>query len=378
MKRVFTNGCYDLLHCGHVRFLQQARKLGDHLVVGLNSDRSVKEIKGPTRPIIPQAQRAEMLRALRCVDEVVLFDEATPREIILKLRPDVLCKGGDWARSNIIGADEVESWGGKVVVIPTEQGYSSTGIIERIQRGPGPTYYRKKDKVVCSCGMLLYEGYRRGARHQNGIIHAHGARIKALLDHECLTFADIGARLGITREWVRQIAVALGYPAGHDRTKSCHIRTRGKAILTSGFIGELRRACPLPIELVRASSSASIFYKRFVHVSRVLCQISSLSLNPNGYYCISRVKSADGVQFVLGRMPDAAGWMVIPREYWRTTQFKLGDTGNYGTRKSFHGWNDFLNAWHLIAKCNVAHGGENERAKVLPGLPVQEGASVDG
>jgi len=132
---VFTNGVFDLLHPGHLRYLTQARALGDALIVGINSDRSVRTNKGPGRPITPQEERAEVLAALRCVDAVVIFDGDTPHELIAALQPDVLVKGADWAADEIVGRDIVEARGGKVVRVPIEMGYATTGIIERIRRG---------------------------------------------------------------------------------------------------------------------------------------------------------------------------------------------------------------------------------------------------
>lgn len=130
---VFTNGVFDLLHPGHLRYLQQARSLGDALIVGLNSDRSVRANKGPSRPVNPQDERAEMLEALACVDAVVIFDEETPYNLILAIQPDVLVKGADWAENAIVGRDLVEQRGGKVVRVPVEQGYSTTAILARIK-----------------------------------------------------------------------------------------------------------------------------------------------------------------------------------------------------------------------------------------------------
>jgi D-beta-D-heptose 7-phosphate kinase/D-beta-D-heptose 1-phosphate adenosyltransferase len=131
---VFTNGVFDLLHPGHVRYLQQARALGDALVVGVNSDESVRENKGPSRPITPEGERAEVLAALACVDAVVVFDAETPYELIAALQPDVLVKGADWAADAIVGRDIVEARGGKVVRIPVEAGYATTTIIEKIRK----------------------------------------------------------------------------------------------------------------------------------------------------------------------------------------------------------------------------------------------------
>ena len=130
---VFTNGVFDLLHPGHVRYLQQARAVGDALVVGVNSDRSVRAIKGPSRPIVPEDERAEVLAALACVDAVVVFDGDTPHELIVALQPDVLVKGDDWAADAIVGRDIVEARGGKVIRMPTERGYGTSAIIDTIR-----------------------------------------------------------------------------------------------------------------------------------------------------------------------------------------------------------------------------------------------------
>jgi D-glycero-beta-D-manno-heptose 1-phosphate adenylyltransferase len=128
---VFTNGCYDLLHPGHIRLLEKARSAGDVLVVGLNTDASVARTKGPRRPLTPERERAELLLALEAVDAVVLFDEDTPRELIAELLPDVLIKGADWAHF-IAGKEEVEAAGGRVRTITLEPGFSTTAIIEKI------------------------------------------------------------------------------------------------------------------------------------------------------------------------------------------------------------------------------------------------------
>lgn len=134
---VFTNGVFDLLHPGHVRYLQAARREGDVLVVGLNSDRSVRSNKGPSRPIMPEHERAEVLEALACVDAVVLFEEETPAVIIDRLNPDVLVKGADWAADAIVGRETVEARGGKVVRMPIEGGWSTSAIIDRARSGSG-------------------------------------------------------------------------------------------------------------------------------------------------------------------------------------------------------------------------------------------------
>ena len=132
---VFTNGVFDILHPGHIRYLRDARALGDLLIVGVNSDRSVKALaKAPGRPINPESERAEVLAALASVDAVVIFDEDTPHEIISTIQPDVLVKGADWGENAIVGRDVVEARGGRVVRIALAEGYSTTKIIERIRR----------------------------------------------------------------------------------------------------------------------------------------------------------------------------------------------------------------------------------------------------
>jgi D-beta-D-heptose 7-phosphate kinase / D-beta-D-heptose 1-phosphate adenosyltransferase len=129
---VFTNGCFDLLHSGHIYSLTQAKASGDILVVGINSDTSVKRLKGAKRPILSEIERATVLGALEAVDYVTIFDEDTPRDLIILLQPTVLVKGGDWHVEAVVGKAEVESWGGKVVLIPYQDGRSTTNIIERV------------------------------------------------------------------------------------------------------------------------------------------------------------------------------------------------------------------------------------------------------
>lgn len=136
LKVVFTNGCFDLLHAGHVRYLAQAREMGDMLILGLNSDQSVRSLnKGPERPLTPQEQRAEVAAALAAVDLVVIFNESTPAELIEKIRPDVLVKGGDWPLEAIVGGESVRARGGRVASIPLLEGLSTTKLVERIRAG---------------------------------------------------------------------------------------------------------------------------------------------------------------------------------------------------------------------------------------------------
>jgi D-beta-D-heptose 7-phosphate kinase/D-beta-D-heptose 1-phosphate adenosyltransferase len=133
---VFTNGVFDLVHPGHLRYLRAARAEGDALVVGLNSDRSVRAIKGPGRPIIPERERAELLAALSFVDAVVVFDEETPDAVIRAVQPDLLVKGADWAADRIVGRETVEARGGRVVRVPIERGYSTSAIVKRVRALP--------------------------------------------------------------------------------------------------------------------------------------------------------------------------------------------------------------------------------------------------
>jgi len=137
-RLVFTNGCYDLVHPGHIGFLTAARALGDALLVALNTDASVRRNKGPSRPINPEVERAEVMAALRMVDAVILFDDDTPADIIAALLPDVLVKGEDWAADAVVGRDTVEAHGGSVVRLPIASGYSTSRIIEIVRDGGGP------------------------------------------------------------------------------------------------------------------------------------------------------------------------------------------------------------------------------------------------
>ena len=132
---VFTNGVFDLLHRGHVEYLEEARALGDRLVIGVNSDASVRRLKGPSRPIVPERERAELLAALACVDLTVIFEDDTPARLIEAVRPMVLAKGGDWALDRIVGREFVESLGGRVVAVPLREGLSTSTLVERILAG---------------------------------------------------------------------------------------------------------------------------------------------------------------------------------------------------------------------------------------------------
>lgn len=129
---VFTNGCFDLLHVGHIRYLEEAKALGDILIVAINSDRSVRMLKGPQRPILPEEERAEILSALGCIDYVTFFEDPTPLELITELQPHILVKGGDWTKESIVGKEIVEASGGKVVIVPFVEGHSTSNLIKTI------------------------------------------------------------------------------------------------------------------------------------------------------------------------------------------------------------------------------------------------------
>jgi D-beta-D-heptose 7-phosphate kinase/D-beta-D-heptose 1-phosphate adenosyltransferase len=139
---VFTNGCFDLIHAGHIRLFRCAKRRGDVLIVALNSDASIRRLKGPSRPVFPLRERLEILSAVADVDYVTWFCEATPRKIVAALLPDVLVKGGDWGPGEIVGREEVEAAGGKVVRAPYLRGHSSTSIIDRILTGPRKAHVR--------------------------------------------------------------------------------------------------------------------------------------------------------------------------------------------------------------------------------------------
>jgi len=133
-KIAFTNGCFDILHVGHVRYLREAKKAGDILVLALNSDSSVRTIKGEERPLVYEEERAEVLAALEFVDFITIFPELTPLELINYLKPDILIKGGDWPEEKVVGREEVKKWGGRVAIIPEVEGKSTTNIVEKIKK----------------------------------------------------------------------------------------------------------------------------------------------------------------------------------------------------------------------------------------------------
>jgi D-beta-D-heptose 7-phosphate kinase/D-beta-D-heptose 1-phosphate adenosyltransferase len=139
-KIAFTNGCFDILHVGHVRYLREAKKTADVLVLALNSDSSVRSIKGEKRPLMNEKERAEILAALECIDFVTIFQELTPLELINYLKPDILIKGGDWPEEKVVGREEVKKWGGRVAIIPEVEGKSTTNIVEKIKK----LYYPNK------------------------------------------------------------------------------------------------------------------------------------------------------------------------------------------------------------------------------------------
>ena len=133
-KIAFTNGCFDILHVGHVRYLREAKKTADVLVLALNSDSSVRSLKGEKRPLMNEKERAEILAALEFIDFVTIFEELTPLELIIYLKPDILIKGGDWPEEKVVGREEIKKWGGRVAIIPEVEGKSTTNIVEKIKK----------------------------------------------------------------------------------------------------------------------------------------------------------------------------------------------------------------------------------------------------
>jgi D-beta-D-heptose 7-phosphate kinase/D-beta-D-heptose 1-phosphate adenosyltransferase len=133
-KIAFTNGCFDILHVGHVRYLREAKKTADILVLALNSDSSVRSLKGEERPLVPEKERAEIIAALEFIDFVTIFPELTPLELINYLKPDILIKGGDWPEEKVVGREEIKKWGGRIAIIPEVEGKSTTNIVEKIKK----------------------------------------------------------------------------------------------------------------------------------------------------------------------------------------------------------------------------------------------------
>jgi D-glycero-beta-D-manno-heptose 1-phosphate adenylyltransferase len=175
---VFTNGCFDLLHPGHIELLERARSLGDRLVVGLNGDGSVRELKGPGRPILPAPARRRLLEALGCVDDVIVFDEPTPERLIAELRPDVLVKGSDWAEGEIVGADRVRAAGGRTMRVEVVDGWSTSAVIAKAREAPAHGEHAEAvsahialveetmadcGREIAAAGALLVEAARTGA-----------------------------------------------------------------------------------------------------------------------------------------------------------------------------------------------------------------------
>jgi D-sedoheptulose 7-phosphate isomerase len=182
VKLVFTNGCFDLLHPGHVDLLTRARALGDRLVVGLNSDASVRSIKGLGRPLVSQHDRAAMLRALRAVDEVIIFDDPTPARLIAELEPDVLVKGGDWPVAQIVGADLVLARGGTVHSLPIVAGHSTTALVERLRDPATEASTRRGASDIALGALAEHDAVMRAVVEQcGGAIDAAGRAIGAAL-----------------------------------------------------------------------------------------------------------------------------------------------------------------------------------------------------
>jgi rfaE bifunctional protein nucleotidyltransferase chain/domain len=294
---VFTNGCFDLLHPGHVDFLARARALGDRLVVGLNSDASVRAIKGAGRPFLTQDDRASMLRSLRCVDDVVIFDEPTPARLIAELKPDVLVKGGDWAPEEIVGADAVRRHGGRVVSLPLRPGYSTTALSERIGAAGGaragagggetPGGLDECRDAIRAAGGVLGAATRSGARalcvgdgDADGVTRYVAARLTASL-HEgrlagtavAVSAENLAATLGGPRP-TSDVVVALsaGPPSPALTGAVMTARERGCAVIGVTGVGGRRLAALCDYPVVVPGDGAAVIDAQ-VAVTRVLCDM---------------------------------------------------------------------------------------------------------
>jgi rfaE bifunctional protein nucleotidyltransferase chain/domain len=234
MKVVFTNGCFDVLHPGHIDLLERARSLGDRLVVGLNSDASVRAIKGPGRPIIPQEDRALVLRALRAVDEVIVFDEETPARLIEELGPDVLVKGGDWPVEKIVGAESVLRRGGRVVSLPFRRPYSTTALAGRMAGtggNAGADSVRTPEEQALSGLAEAAELYRRTLTECRGAILSAGRALSdSMAGGGTVFFFGTGGSASTAQRLASELSVGL---EGGSRPLAALALTNDVAVLTS-------------------------------------------------------------------------------------------------------------------------------------------------
>lgn len=245
---VFTNGCFDLLHPGHIDFLTRARELGDYLIVGLNSDSSVRAIKGAGRPLIPAVHREAMLRALRAVDEVVVFDDPTPEDLIDRLQPDVLVKGGDWPVDQIVGAAKVLRRGGKVLSLPFRIECSTTSLLERVvdRREARPPAAASSDDAMAAMslresiavkGQLLEEAIAPITQGGRLLVRAFAAGRRALFIGHGASAADaehiageLVERLGAPRSPLTAVALAMpAAVAADERSQARHVEAQATA-----------------------------------------------------------------------------------------------------------------------------------------------------
>jgi len=266
---VFTNGCFDLIHPGHIELLESARSLGDRLVVGLNGDASVRAIRGAGRPLVPQDDRAAVLRALRSVDEVIIFDEPTPARLIEELQPDILVKGGDWRVDQIIGAETVLSKGGQVLSLPLKPGYSTTSLVEKIQG--------LDDQVISRGGFEVVES----TVPQDEVV-------RSLLEHQSAIRALLAETLPVIRRCGMEIYRALSQNHkvllcgnGGSAADAQHIA----AELVGRFEGE-RRAWPA-IALTTDTSALTALGNDYGYGRIFARQVEALALAGDVLICIS-------------------------------------------------------------------------------------------
>jgi D-sedoheptulose 7-phosphate isomerase len=273
---VFTNGCFDLIHPGHIDLLERARALGDRLVVGINSDDSVRSIRGAGRPLVSQEDRATVLRGLRAVDEVVIFDEPTPARLIEALQPDVLVKGGDWAVDRIVGADTVLRKGGRVLSLPLKSGYSTTAIIEKIQGSSVPA------------GSLAGDSVEK--------LDSLDEAARSLVEHQAVIGALLSGGLGAVRQAGMEIhhALSLNHKLllcgnGGSASDAQHIAAE--------FVGRFedeRRAWPA-IALTTDTSALTALANDYGFERIFARQVEALSAPGDVLICISTSGNSENV-----------------------------------------------------------------------------------
>jgi D-sedoheptulose 7-phosphate isomerase len=274
---VFTNGCFDLIHPGHIDLLERARALGDRLVVGLNSDASVRAIRGGGRPFVSQEDRAAVLRGLRAVDEVVIFDDTTPALLIEELQPDVLVKGGDWAIDQIVGAQTVLSRGGQVRSLPLKQGYSTSAIVEKIQAldvSAGSWVVSEKTRAISSLDTMALS------------LHEHQAVISGIITGGLVAIRQAGLEIFRALRLDHKVLLCGN---GGSASDAQHIA----AEFVGRFEGE-RRALPA-IALTTDTSALTALANDYGYARIFARQVEALATEGDLLICISTSGNSDNV-----------------------------------------------------------------------------------